>query len=122
MIDIAAFTDRRWTEFVILKPLFLMGESSVLDPSGDANIKVRRVSDWKFVFSYGGGYFTHSTRTKNFDLPAITNGIVFTSQSQLGYSINDRLAVVGILQFGIAWAKDDKGTQLGTFLGVNYRP
>lgn len=120
--DFIGYSDTRWSEFSVHKPTYWIGDSSPLDPSPDPSTSVRRLKTWKVIGSYGGGFFSHSTRTVKFDLPAISSGFTANGQMALVYTINDKWALTGTLRIGLSFAADDRGFLTGTFLGLNYRP
>lgn len=120
--DLIGYSDRKWSEVSILKPFYFMGEPFQIDPSADSSIQVRRLNRWIGIVSVGGGYFVHSTRTIQFDLPSLVSGLSLTSHAQIRYTINDQWAVASALHFGIGAAADERGYLSGFFLGFNYRP
>lgn len=116
--DLFGYTDRRWSEFGLLKPVMIHGTYLNSDPTPFNNdVQVHRASYWNWVFSYGGGYFLHTTRTLKYDLPAITSGFSILGQSQWNYTINDSYALYAMLQMGLGLATDEKGYLYGLFLG-----
>jgi hypothetical protein len=120
--DFLGYTDRNWSEFTVLKPKYLIGDPRKYDPSIDENIRIQRARNWDLIFSYGVGFFVHSTRTTGFNLPTNSSGISLTTQTHYAYNWNDQVAVVGTLHLGLGMGIDDKGYLWGTFLGLRYRP
>lgn len=120
--DLFGYTDRRWSEFAILKPAVIHGTYYDKDPAPfTESIRVARMSYWNWIFSYGGGYFIHSTRTLRYDLPAITSGFSLLGQSQWNYTLDDKYSLFAMLHLGIGLATDEKGYLYGAFLGGSIR-
>lgn len=120
--DVIGYTDRKWSQFSVLKPIYVWGSPMQNDPSLDSAIQIQRLQNWVAIVSLGGGYFIHSTRTILYDLPALVSGFTIEAHSQLRYTINDTWSVVGSLHLGLSAASDDRGFLSGVFLGFNYRP
>lgn len=119
-IELYSYTDQRWTEFSILRPVPLFGDSLQQDPTHDEDIIVRRRSKLNFTFSYGAGLFNHSTRTKTYDLPALSSGLSLITLTNMKYNLTKNMSISGIFQFSVSIGQDDKGLLNGLFLGLNY--
>ena len=116
------YSDRRWSEFVIEKPRYLIGDASTKDPIFNEGVSSIRIRTWSIFYSPGLGFFSHTTKTVKFDLPAISSGFSVNSSLTSRYAINDQWAIDGIVRLGVAFASDDTGLLSGLYLGFNYRP
>jgi len=119
--DIFGMSDTRWNEASFLRPIYLLGDKVVYDPAFDSSTQVRRVPQSTLVLSYGGGFFTHSTRTKNFDLAALVTGITLVLHLEYQYALSDKFSVVAIGRVGAALSLDDRGTMLAPMVGLLWR-
>lgn len=120
--DVVGYSDRRWSEFSIMRRSYLTGGPAALDPSGDAAIQVQRVKHWNTFWSYGAGFFSHSTRTIQFDLPAAASGFSINGEAGLGYVLNDHWSVSSAFRLGLAVGADDRGIVHSLSFGLGYRP
>ncbi len=118
--DFSIYSNGFWSEGLVMKPYYLVGSPNRFDTGAGEQIKVKTVSDWKWIASFGGGYFIHSSRTKNYDLPILLNGIVLTNFNQFVYSFNQHLYGLGILQFSYAISRNNQSLLFGNFLGIGY--
>lgn len=120
-LDIAGYSDGRWSEGSVLYPVYLLGGVRQVDAgNGSSSITVQTVADWRLITSVGGGYFSHTTRTTTFDLPTLVTGLFITDLNQIMYSWDDHLSFGAILQLTFAMSQSDQSWLMGTFLTVAY--
>ncbi len=119
-IQLLAYSDGRWSEGQILKPFYIIGGSSGADGAAGELVNVRTVHDWRWLTSFGGGYFSHTTKTKKFDLPVLVTGITLSAFNHLLYSINDKWSVGGLAQISVGISASDQSFVIGTFMTVGY--
>ncbi|MCB0369919.1 MAG: hypothetical protein KDD45_10910 [Bdellovibrionales bacterium] len=122
LIDFAGFSNKNWSEFLLLRPLYLNGSFDSQDPGFDMDIRVSRLEKWQFVLSYGLGYFIHNGTTVSHSLPVRVTGLTFTTQTQLRYTLDSSISFIALGELGAATAIDEKGVVWGGFFGINYRP
>jgi hypothetical protein len=119
--DVFGFSDRKWNEVSLLKPVYLIGHPVSFDPTLDGVTSVRRVPHVIVLWSYGGGFFSHSTRTKQFDLATLVSGITLVNHFEIQYSLTDRFSLVAMARLGAAVSMDDRGFVMAPFLGILWR-
>lgn len=120
--DVVGYSDRRWNEFSVMRRSYLVGGPAPADPSSDNAIRVQRVKHWNAYWSYGAGFFTHSTRTIQFDLPAAASGFSVNAEAGMSYGLNDHWSVTPAFRLGVALGADDRGVVHSILLGVGYKP
>jgi hypothetical protein len=119
--DVFGMSDIKWNEIALLKPVYLMGEPTLFDPTLDGISKVRRVRKYTVVWSYGGGFYQHNTRTTRFDLATLVSGLTLMNHFEFQYSLTDKLSLVGIARVGAAISFDDRGLILNPMVGLLWR-
>jgi hypothetical protein len=119
-IELLAFSNGRWSEGQILKPFYILGGSTTMDVGAGDLVEAKALHDWRWITSFGGGYFSHTTRTQKFDLPVLVTGLVFSAFNQVLYSIDDKWSAGGILQVSVGMSASDQSFLVGTFLTAAY--
>jgi len=119
--DIFGMSDTKWSEASLLRPIYLIGERVVFDPTTDSSTQVRRVPRSTLVLSYGGGFFTHNTRTKRFNLASLVTGISLVLHLEYHYALSDQFSIVALGRVGAALSFDDRGTMIAPMLGLLWR-
>lgn len=119
-VDLLAYSDGRWSEGIIAKPYYLMGAPNRADTGAGEMVEAVTVSNWRWISSFGAGFFTHTSRRKKFDLPILISGLVFSNINQFMYAVNDRWSAGGILQLSFAISASDTSALVGTYFGVAY--
>ncbi|NJL24866.1 MAG: hypothetical protein HC902_06640 [Calothrix sp. SM1_5_4] len=120
LIELGGYSDSRWNEAYVLKPFYILGGEPAEDPLSSSLMTVRSVPDWRWIFSAGVGYFTHTARTQDFDLPILLNGITVTTFNHVIYSLDDRWSVGGLLEAGCGISTSDMSLIFGTYLTLDY--
>jgi hypothetical protein len=120
--DVYGMSDTKWNEISLLKPVYLIGKPITFDPTMDGITKVRRVPRYTLIWSYGGGFFTHNTRTTRLDLAALVTGINLLNHLEFQYSLADNLSFVAIARAGAAFSFDDRGIVIAPVFGLLWRP
>jgi hypothetical protein len=119
--DLFGMSDMKWNEASLLRPIYLIGDRVVYDPSIDSSTQVRRVPRSTLVLSYGGGFFTHNTRTKQFSLASLVTGISLISHLEYQYAISDQFSLVAVGRVGVGLSLDDRGAIFSPMLGLLWR-
>ncbi len=119
--DVYGMSDRKWNEIALLKPVYLIGEPVTFDPTSDGVSQVRRVPRYTLIWSYGGGFFTHNTRTEQFDLATLVVGVSLLSHLEFQYALTDQFSLVAVARAGLAVAVDDRGVVVAPLFGFLWR-
>lgn len=119
-INLHAYTDGRWSEGVIGKPYYLIGQRSRTDTGSGDMVQAFTVSNWRWVTSIGIGYFSHTTTQKRYSLPILVTGFVVSNMNQILYSIDDNWSAGAVLQFSAGISASDTSVLVGTYLTVAY--
>lgn len=116
--SLGAYTDRQWSEFTLHKKFVWGSDSAHISPSEDSHIRAKRIPDFIFMTSLGGGYFIHSTRTLRYDLPALVSGGLLSVQLNALSSIYENFFISLGAQGEGAFALDDKGVNSRFLFGL----
>lgn len=119
-IDIQAYSDGRWNEGQVLKPFYLYGTPARLDSGAGEMVIAKTVSNWKWISSVGGGYFSHTTTTKDFSLPVRVSGFLLSNFNQFIYSYNSEWSALAMLQLSFATSRSDKSIVFGSQIGIGF--
>ena len=119
-LDFLSYSDGRWTEGVVLRPIEIVGSTSRSDSFLGESINTKIVSDFRYVLSLGLGAFSYTGRTKTFDLPIRISGLQASSVNQIYYNLNKDLALIALLNIGYAVSAADQSLLLGFHLGASY--
>lgn len=119
-VDVAALSSGTWNEAAILRPFRIWGRMPIEDPLTQSGVRAHTVPRWTLVSSMGVGYFSHTGRTREFDLPVLGSGALITSINQLGYSINERFGLRAIVGLSIATGKSETAFLIGSSFGLSY--
>lgn len=115
------YTDRRWAEISILKTSYITGQFTKPDPEDDDSTTVTRLQKWQVLFSYGLGFYIHTTTTTKFNLPIVVNGVLAVGHLETQYSLNDRISFVALARIGGAGSFDSLGLIAAGLGGVLVR-
>lgn len=119
-IELLAYSDGRWSEGEVLKPFYILGGKSSADGASGEMIDVKTVHSWRWISSFGGGYFSHTTRTVKFDLPALVTGLSLSNFNHILYSLDDHWSLGATVQISVAISTSDQSFLVGSFLNMSY--
>lgn len=119
-LEFSGYSDGRWTEGLILRPLYVIGQPAKIDTGAGDLVEAQTIANLRWISSVGGGYFSHTTNSRKFDLPVLVTGLTLSNMNQFLYSIDDRWSAAGMLQLTLGWSRSDVSFLLGGYLGVVY--
>jgi hypothetical protein len=119
--DVFGMSDIKWNELALLRPVYLVGQPIRLDPTLDGSTSVKRIRRYSLLWAYGGGFFTHNTRTTQFDLATLVGGLTLVNHLEFQYSLSDRFSLVLMARAGIAFSLDDFGLIFAPLAGFLVR-
>lgn len=122
--EISAYSNGSFSTGQIAKVYYLLGQpnrtNQNLPQISDAQITTKYVSSWKWIISPGLGYFSHTTRTKNFDLPALVSGTSFSLTNHFVYSLTRAWSLSLSPQMIYTYSPSDQSFWFGGHLGLGY--
>jgi hypothetical protein len=125
-LDALVFTNGLWTQGILLKPSYILGKPNRWDHGGHNSgagkglIEVKSISKFKWVTASGLGYYVQNGRTKDFNLPALTNGLVLSNANNFTYSLSDSWSAGFLLQFTYAISLSSQSVLWGGIVTVGY--
>lgn len=120
-VEIAGFSDFKWSEMSIAKYFYIYGNPPQTDPQSTKEMTITRYSDLTVTGSYGVGFFSHNTRTQTYDLPTLVTGAEGVLRVMGDYMIDDRWSVFGLLSGALAISPVDMNFNMGVGVGFGYR-
>ncbi len=120
-IEISGTSTGKYSEFTMGPSFYIYGERPQEDPGMGYGIEVVRVTDWSILTSLGAGFLIHSTRTKEFDLPAIVVGTLIFVRSDFVYSLNNSWSIGLLFSSSVGLANNYLSLSYLVGLGPRYR-
>jgi hypothetical protein len=120
-IELGVTSSGKFSEFTVGKVFYALGQKPEQDPSAAFGTQVTRIDDWSVIVSAGAGLVIHSTRTIEFDLPAIVVGLLVYTRASAIYSITQDWAMAISFSGSAAIARDYFNFGVFTGLGPVYR-
>lgn len=100
-IHLLAFSTGRWNEANLLLPIYWRGAPTRENPGIDRGETIKYVSRWRVYSSFGLGYFSHATKTKEFQIPILISGGLLTNLNTIRYSFQEKWSLQLSAQFGL---------------------
>jgi hypothetical protein len=122
--EISAYSNGSFNSGQIAKAYYIIGQPNRINTENpqvyDPQMTVKYVSSWKWILSPGVGFFSHTTRTKNFDLPALVSGTSLGLTNHFIYSLGRAWGLSFSPQIIYTYSSSDQGLWLGASLGLGY--
>lgn len=117
---VSGFSTGTWNEVNGLIPFYWIGSPTRKVVPLVPGESVKNVSQWRVSSSVGLGYFSHTTKTKDFLVPILISGVLITNVNTLRYSLGEDWSLLMNAQFSFGLHRSGSSMSNNFAAGFGY--